>query len=158
MNNLHRAYLNLGSNIEPQLNLPRGIRELRSYGEITARSSVWESPSVGFDGPNFLNVCVLFLTDLQPAELKEKIIRPIESKLGRVRNAEKNAPRTLDIDLVLFDDEPIQIKYWDYAFVAAPLAELLPEFIHPIAKQKLSEFVKQTEGRRIIQRRSDLSL
>ncbi|MCC7117426.1 MAG: 2-amino-4-hydroxy-6-hydroxymethyldihydropteridine diphosphokinase [Anaerolineales bacterium] len=156
MNNLHRAYLNCGSNIEPQLNLPKALDLLRQAGEVVSISKVWESPSVGFDGPNFLNLCVLFLTDLQPAELKEKVIRPIESKLGRIRNAEKNAPRTLDIDLVLFDDKPIQIKYWEYAFVAAPLADLLPDFMHPLHKKKLSAFVAQTEGAQSIFRRADL--
>lgn len=158
MNNLHRATLNLGSNIEPELNLRKAIQLLREYAEIIKLSSVWESPSVGFDGPNFLNTCVLFHTTLQPSELKEKVIRPIEAKLGRVRNAEKNAPRTIDIDLVLFDEDPIHVEYWNYAFVAVPLAELLPDFVHPINLKKLSDFVKQTQGVSMIVARDDVSL
>ena len=146
MTNLHYAYLNLGSNIEPELNLPKAVQMLREYGEIATASSVWESKAVGINGPNFLNACVLFLTDLQPVELKEQIIRPIESKLGRIRYADKNAPRTIDIDIVLFDDLPLNTDYWNYAFVAVPLAELLPDFQHPVSGEKLSCFAEQIQG------------
>ena len=146
MTDLHRAYLNLGSNIEPELNLPKAIQMLREYGEVTSVSSVWESKAVGINGPNFLNACVLFLTELQPVELKEQIIRPIESKLCRIRYADKNAPRTIDIDIVLFDETPLNTEYWNYAFVAVPLAELLPDFRHPVSGEKLSYFSEQLQG------------
>jgi 7,8-dihydro-6-hydroxymethylpterin-pyrophosphokinase len=104
---------------------------------------VWESESVGFDGPNFLNACILFLTPLQPVELKENIIRPIEAKLGRVRGEEKNAPRPIDIDILLFDNQPLNTDFWNYAFVTIPLAELIPDFVHPISREKLSRFAEQ---------------
>src|SRR5689334_4446233 len=130
MNKLQRAYLNLGSNIQPELNLPKAVSLLKEYGEIKTVSHVWESKSVGYDGPNFLNACVLFLTDSQPENIKAEIIHPIEAQLGRVRGADKNMPRTMDIDAVLFDEKPImKPEYWDSAFVIVPLAELLPAFI-----------------------------
>ncbi len=72
MNELHRVYLSLGSNIEPEHNLPKAIALLRRVGDIEEVSSVWETKSVGFDGPNFLNACALFLTPLQSFELKEQ--------------------------------------------------------------------------------------
>ena len=143
MTELHRAYLSLGSNIDAENNLPKAIELLREVGEVVSVSSVWESESVGFDGPNFLNACVLFLTDLQPVELKEKIIRPIETKLGRVRGEEKNAPRPIDIDIVLFDSQPLNTEFWNYAFVTLPLAELLPDFLHPVSGETLSRFAEQ---------------
>ena len=158
MTNLHCAYLNLGSNIEPELNLPKAIQMLRGYGEITDASRVWESKAVGIDGSNFLNVCVLFLTELQPVELKEQIIRPIESKLGRIRYANKNAPRTIDIDIVLFDDMPLNTEYWNYAFVAVPLAELIPDFVHPVSGEKLSCFSEQVQGQVWIVPRVDIGI
>lgn len=157
MNNLHRTYLNLGSNIEPGLNLSKGIDLLKGYGEIKAVSHVWESKSVGYDGPNFLNACVLFLTETGSENLKEEIIHPIEAKLGRVRGADKNMPRTMDIDVVLFDEKPImKAEYWDSAFVIVPLAELLPDFIHPVHKEKLSRYSEQLQNQVWIVRRDDV--
>lgn len=158
MNDLHHTYLNLGSNIQPELNLPKAIELLREHGQVTETSHAWESKSVGYDGPNFLNCCILFLTNLQPTELKEQIIRPIEARLGRVRRQDKNAARTIDIDTVLFDNQPLNIEYWDYAFVAVPLAELVPDFEHPIRKEKMSRFSEQVQGDVWIVKREDIVL
>ena len=157
MNEMHRAYLNLGSNIQPEKNLPQAVKLLREVGEVKAASSVWESKSVGYDGPNFLNACVLFLTDLQPNELKEKIIRPIESQLGRVRDENnKYAPRTMDIDLVLFDETPHNTQTWNQAFVIVPLAELIPNFEHPVEKKTLIKLSEQIQGQVWIQKRAEV--
>lgn len=158
MNELHRVYLSLGSNIDAEHNLPKAIALLRRVGDIEEVSSVWETKSVGFDGPNFLNACALFLTPLQSFELKDKIIRPIEAELGRIHYAEKNAPRTIDIDIVLFDNTPLNTKFWDYAFVVVPLAELLPDFEHPIRQEKLSRVAEQVRGQVWIVERDDVSL
>jgi 2-amino-4-hydroxy-6-hydroxymethyldihydropteridine diphosphokinase len=159
MNNLHRTYLNLGSNIQPELNLPKAIDLLKKYGEIKAVSHVWESKSVGYDGPNFLNACVLFLTESQPENLKADILHPIEAQLGRVRGADKNMPRTMDIDGILFDDKPImKIEYWDSAFVIVPLAELLPEFVHPVSGETLARFSEGLQRQVWIVKRPDVSL
>jgi len=125
---MHQAYLSLGSNIQPEVNLPKAIELLREYGEILKGSNAWESESVGSDGPNFLNACVLFLTPLLYAELKDQVIHPIEAKLGRKRSKDKYAPRTIDIDIVLFDDELCNEKFWKQAFVVIPLAEIYPEY------------------------------
>lgn len=143
MSDLHRAYLSLGSNIRAEGNLPKAVELLRGVGEIEAVSSVWESESVGFDGPNFLNACVLFLTPLGPVEFKEQIIRPIEADLGRVRSDEKNAPRTIDIDIVLYDEKPLNTDFWEYAFVIVPLAELIPDFPHPASGEALARSARQ---------------
>lgn len=146
MTKLHRAYLSLGSNIEPEIHLPKAVQLLKDYGQVKATSNVWESHAVGSDGPNFLNACVLFLSHLHPYELKEQVIRPIEAELGRIRYADKNAPRTIDIDIVLFDEMPLNTEFWDYAFVAVPLAELIPDFEHPIRHEKLIRVVEQLQG------------
>ena len=158
MTSLHRVYLSLGSNIDAENNLPKAVDLLRKAGKIEAISSVWESESVGFDGPNFLNACALFLIHLQPYELKEQIIRPIETQLGRIRYAEKNAPRTIDIDMVLFDESPLNTEFWDYAFVAVPLAELIPDFEHPLRHEKLIRVTGQLQGQVWIVKRKDVSL
>lgn len=158
MNDLHRVYLNLGSNIGPEHNLPRAVELLAGYGQVVAASHAWESRSVGVTGPNFLNACVLFLTTLTPVELKEQIIRPIEAQLGRTRTENKNSPRPIDIDIVLFDETPLNTEYWNYAFVAVPLAELIPDFIHPVSLEKLSRFSEQVQAQVWIVKRDDISL
>lgn len=125
---------------------------------VVTVSGIWESESVGFDGPNFLNACVLFLTPYQPVELKEKIIRPIEAKLGRIRSVEKNAPRTIDIDIVLFDERPLNTDFWEYAFVVVPLAELMPDFEHPARREKLFRIAAECQGQVWIVKRDDVIL
>ena len=137
MNEKHLAYLNLGSNIEPEINLAKAVKRLHEYGEIQEVSNAWESKSVGAAGPNYLNACVAFISPFVQAELKERIIRPIEAQLGRKRSANKFVPRTIDIDIVLFDDKPYSDKFWKFAFVIVPLAEIYPEFQKPMTKEAL---------------------
>jgi 2-amino-4-hydroxy-6-hydroxymethyldihydropteridine diphosphokinase len=142
---MHNVYLNLGSNIEPEKNIPQAIQLLRQVTNVVSVSSIWETESVGYDAANFLNVCVLIHSELSANELKEKFFRPIEMQLGRVRNGIKNAPRTIDIDIVLFDETPDNLSTWNYAFVFVPLAELLPDFQHPTFQQKLSALTQQNQ-------------
>ncbi len=139
MSSPHLAYLNLGSNIQPETHLVRAIELLSGYGEVLKVSGAWESRSVGAEGPNYLNACVLFRTEFMQVELKEKIIRPIEAQLERTRSENKFSPRTIDIDIVLFDDVPYNDKFWQYAFVIVPLAEIYPEFQNPLARENIVE-------------------
>jgi 2-amino-4-hydroxy-6-hydroxymethyldihydropteridine diphosphokinase len=139
---VHPVYLSLGSNIRPEANLPRAIDLLAEYGDIRKGSSAWESESVGSDGPNYLNACVLFMTPLLLDELKEKVIHPIEAKLGRQRSEDKYAPRTIDIDIILFDDQSCNDKFWTLAFVVIPLAEIYPKFRNPLTQENISETAK----------------
>jgi 2-amino-4-hydroxy-6-hydroxymethyldihydropteridine diphosphokinase len=144
-NELHRVYLDIGSNVEAESNLPKAVSLLRKAGHVEAVSSVWETESVGYDGPNFLNACVLMRSSLSPAEFKEQLIRPIESKMGRVRGKDKNAPRPIDIDIVLFDETPHNAQTWEHAFVIVPLAELQPNFRHPTLGESLSQSAGQVK-------------
>lgn len=136
--NFHLAYLNLGSNIQPEANLVRAVDLLSKYGEVLRVSSAWESRSVGAEGPNYLNACVLFRTEYTPVELKEKVIRPIEAQLGRVRSENRYSPRTIDIDIVLFDEKPYNDRFWRFAFVIVPLAEIHPEYQNPITRENIT--------------------
>jgi 2-amino-4-hydroxy-6-hydroxymethyldihydropteridine diphosphokinase len=137
MSDLHRAYLSLGSNIQPETNVVRAIELLRKYGRLERISSAWESESVGAPGPNYLNACVLLLTPLSQIALKEQALLPIETELGRQRSADKFAPRTIDIDIVLYDGISSDNKYWEQAFVVIPLAEIYPEYQNPIRAESI---------------------
>ena len=139
MEDLHKAYLNIGSNIEPERHLREAIRLLRERGQVKAISNVWQSHAYGSNGPDFLNACILFLTSLDDRDLKEQIIHPIEAELGRVRGPDKYAPRTIDIDIILFDEEPFGWEFWSNAFVVVPLADLLPDYHHPLNYERLAK-------------------
>ena len=158
MSRLHRLYLSLGSNIGADVNLPEAVRLLGVSAKVEAVSLVWETESVGHEGPNFLNACALVLSPLGPVEFKETIIRPIEAALGRVRGSEKNAPRTIDIDIELCDGQPLNTDFWEYAFVIVPLAELLPEFIHPARGESLQRVAEQVRRQVWMRKREDVSL
>lgn len=139
MSESHLAYLSLGSNILPDINLVRGIQLLQEHGRITGISSAWESKSVGADGPNYLNACVSYVTPFNQEELKEEIILPIEFRLGRQRTENKFAPRTMDIDIILFDDRSCDEKSWEKAFVVVPLAEIYPGYKNPHTDESIRE-------------------
>jgi 2-amino-4-hydroxy-6-hydroxymethyldihydropteridine diphosphokinase len=139
MSELHQAYLSLGSNIQPESNLVRALELLQNYGRLEKISNAWESESVGAEGPNYLNACVLLITPLGQMELKEQVLLPIETGLGRRRSADKFAPRTIDIDIVIFDDKSCDDKYWEQAFVVVPLAEIDPEYQSPLKRESIRE-------------------
>jgi 2-amino-4-hydroxy-6-hydroxymethyldihydropteridine diphosphokinase len=139
MSDSHLAYLSLGSNIQPEHHLVSAIELLQKHGPTPKTSSVWESESIGSEGPNYLNVCLSLLTPLQPEALKEQILLPVELRLGRRRSADKFAPRTIDIDIVIFDDRSCDDKYWEQAFVVIPLAEIYPEYRNPITQESIKE-------------------
>ena len=143
MNESHLAYLSLGSNIQPETHLVRAIELLEPYGSIGKISSAWESESVGAPGPNYLNACLLLVTPLSQAKLKRQALLPVEASLGRRRTADKFAPRTIDIDIVLFDGKPCEDRYWAQAFVVVPLAEILPEFQNPLTQESLIETARR---------------
>jgi 2-amino-4-hydroxy-6-hydroxymethyldihydropteridine diphosphokinase len=127
----HTLYLGLGSNIDPEINLPRAISNLRRYLEITAFSSVWETPPVGGEGPDFLNAVARAQGDLPADALRFQILRPLEARLGRVRTRDPNAPRPIDLDILILNGQVLEPEIWEQAYWAVPLAELLPDFPHP---------------------------
>jgi 2-amino-4-hydroxy-6-hydroxymethyldihydropteridine diphosphokinase len=121
-----QACLLLGSNIAPERNLPKAIQLLGLHAEIASTSMIWETPAVGSDGPNFLNLALLVQTDLEPDQFKAAVIRPVEAYLGRVRTADKFAPRPIDIDIVAWDCKVTDPDVWRYAHAAVPVSEVLP--------------------------------
>ena len=125
------AYLLLGSNIRPEAHLPQALRLLQQRLPVVAVSRVWETPPVGMTGPAFYNAAVGIRTALPPDVLKTEVLRPIEAQLGRVRPADKWAPRPIDLDLVIYGGRVVDPDLWRYAHVAVPLSELLPDLRHP---------------------------
>jgi 2-amino-4-hydroxy-6-hydroxymethyldihydropteridine diphosphokinase len=139
----HRYFLSLGSNVQPEENLARAIRHLREHGKVEAISSIWESQAVGSSGPNFLNLCLSIVSPLEHSQFKESVARDVESRMGRQRGSDRSAPRTIDIDVLMVDDAPVNPERWRHPFVIMPLAELLPHFPHPIDHEPLSQVAQK---------------
>ena len=124
---MHQVCLHLGSNIEPEQNLPQAVNLLEEKLPILQHSSVWESASVDCCYPNYLNMALVVSTQMDIKELKEKLLRPLEAHMGRVRTADKNASRQIDVDIILFDGELQDPNLWQHAHLAIPIAEIFPE-------------------------------
>ncbi len=138
----HLAYLCLGSNIHPVENLREAIDLLRQRTRLIALSTCWESAAIGSPGPNFLNIGALVATPLDAAALKEQVLSTIEKKLGRVCSADKYAPRTMDIDIVIFDGQVRDPEIWRRVYLALIFAELLPNLRHPESGETLPEIAR----------------
>jgi 2-amino-4-hydroxy-6-hydroxymethyldihydropteridine diphosphokinase len=145
-----KAFISLGSNINPEENLPLAMRNLDAIGEIIAVSMVYQNPAVGpTPQPEFLNAAVLIATDLKPLEIRARL-RQIEAEMGRLRSDDKYAPREIDLDLCLLGDllfeSPVLTlpdpDMLERPHLIIPLAELDPEFIHPVAGEKLGQIAE----------------
>ncbi len=104
-------------------------------------STTWETPPAGEDasGPNFLNAVAIIRTTLEPEILKSQVIRSIEARLGRQRTGSKNAPRTIDLDILRVDNQRFDPQVWELPHLALPLAELFPDLSNPESGETLSQ-------------------
>jgi 2-amino-4-hydroxy-6-hydroxymethyldihydropteridine diphosphokinase len=125
---LHHVCLLLGSNIEPEKNIPKAVTLLHEKVTILRVSSVWESASVDCCYPDFLNLAVLVTTPLGAKQLKEKVLRTLETQMGRVRTEDKNASRPIDFDIILFDGELQDTDLWQHVHRSMPVSEIFPEY------------------------------
>lgn len=146
-----QAFLALGSNIEPEKNLPLAIARIDVIGHQLAVSNVYQNPAIGPQPrPDFLNAAVLVESELSPLEIRGQL-RDIEAELGRVRSDDKYAPRTIDLDLCLLGSTILNTPelvlpdpdLLTRAFLAVTMAELAPGFPHPITKEPLADIASR---------------
>lgn len=139
-----RIYISVGSNTNRDYYIRMAVQELTAaFGELKL-SSVYESEAVGFRGDAFYNMVIGANTELSVAECVS-VFKAIEDKYGRVRGGEKFCGRTLDLDLLTYDQlicaEPVELpraEIVENAFVLWPFAEIAPDLLHPVLQKSYS--------------------
>ena len=133
-----RAFIGIGSNIEPERNVRAAVRNLAQQTRVTGISMVYCTDAL--DRPEqspYFNCVVEIETEAPPSEVKHGLLRPIENGLGRKRSEDKYAPRTIDLDLIVYGDlaidaEDIRLpdpEILERPFLAIPLFELAPDLV-----------------------------
>ena len=154
---MHRVVVLLGSNIDKERHLPAAVGLLRAAVTVVAVSPVYETAPVGAaNAPHFFNAAVLLLTAQTAAELKDGLLSDIERALGRERTADKDAPRTIDLDIALYDDavfdytpadgRPRHVPEPDlhrFPHCLQPVADLLPDMPHPETGERLGQMAER---------------
>jgi 2-amino-4-hydroxy-6-hydroxymethyldihydropteridine diphosphokinase len=144
---LHLVYLSLGSNVgDREGQLREALARLGAVGRVVATSSFYETEPVEFtQQPWFLNCALALETSKTPQELIAAILH-IEEEMGR-RRVQKKGPRSIDIDILLFDGTVLDSKELTIPhpamqlrrFVLEPLVEIAPELFHPVLKKTIRE-------------------
>jgi 2-amino-4-hydroxy-6-hydroxymethyldihydropteridine diphosphokinase len=141
-----QVYVSIGSNIDREEHICSALRRLSERFGTLELSTVYESKAVGFEGGNFFNLVASFTTRSSPYEIVDELHR-IEEAHGRRREGPRLASRTLDIDLLLYDDLILndaglvipREEITHQAFVLKPLAQLAGERRHPVTRQTFAE-------------------
>jgi 2-amino-4-hydroxy-6-hydroxymethyldihydropteridine diphosphokinase len=140
------VYVAVGSNVDPERNLALATRELRREFPDVRFSPWYRNRAVGFEGADFINLVAGFTTALPVGEVVARL-QAIESLCGRPREAPRWAPRSMDLDILLYGDtvcdEPrLKLPRPDLlkrAFMLGPLASLAPDLVHPVEKVPIAE-------------------
>ena len=158
----HKVYVGIGSNINQKLHINKCIRALESKFIDIELSPTYESSSMGFDGPNFYNLVASFTTDLEIDILKETL-KNIEMDNGRSFGEVKFSSRTLDIDILYYDDlinENMNIPRCEiikFDFVLRPLYDLSPAHIHPVTRKTHHKMLNETQYQKMIINEIDIN-
>jgi 2-amino-4-hydroxy-6-hydroxymethyldihydropteridine diphosphokinase len=143
-----RAFIGVGSNIEPEKNVRAAILCLAQQIRLIGISMVYRTEALAHpEQPPYFNCVVEVETGALPAQVKHAILHPIETSLGRMRTADKYAPRTIDLDLILYGDLVINApdvrlpdpEILERPFLAIPLFELAPDLVLPGFNLRISE-------------------
>lgn len=148
----HLIYLALGTNLgERQDNLKKALHLLTEKINITATSRLYETaPAYVLDQPAFLNIAVEGYTDLSPDDLLI-CLKMLETRIGREKTI-RYGPRQIDLDILFYDDrvvnDPPRLhiphpRMAERSFVLHPLADIAPDFLHPVLKKTVRELLAQ---------------
>jgi 2-amino-4-hydroxy-6-hydroxymethyldihydropteridine diphosphokinase len=147
------AYLGLGSNIDARKNIASGIAALREAFDDVQLSPCYESPSYGFTGADFINLVAHVETGMSPLALKQ-FLHDLEDRHDRRRDAPRFSDRTLDIDILLYDDlvlispalEIPRNEILTAPHVLKPLADLASDLRHPLNRRTFAELWREMDS------------
>ena len=133
----HQVIIAVGSNIEPERHVAEAARVLETEQRLIARSAFRRTAPVGYtDQADFLNGAFLIETDLDPNALKA-YLRGVEERLGRVRGPVRAGPRTIDLDITVWDGQIVHNDYHAHNHTRIPVDELLNRFqIHIVSESE----------------------
>ncbi|MBE0367106.1 2-amino-4-hydroxy-6-hydroxymethyldihydropteridine diphosphokinase [Pseudoalteromonas sp. MMG013] len=144
-----QIYISLGSNVNKEHYLAAGLKALLTHFPDSIHSSVYESEAVGFAGRNFYNSVLGAQTAMSLADVC-RVLKEIELDNGRTHQDKKFSPRTLDLDLLFYDDviceSPAQLPRDEVvknAFVLQPLHEVAADFYHPVVAKTIDEIWRE---------------
>ena len=163
---MNNVVLSLGSNLGDKVfYLKEAVKLLNlRIGEAFLSSSVYETEAWGMvSDETFYNIVLVLKTEMNPFRLLKESMQ-IESELGRERVSEGYASRTIDIDILFFNEEIIEtneltiphLHIQKRNFVLAPLAEILPEFRHPILKMTAKELLEISQDKCVAEKITDV--
>lgn len=156
-----RVYVSIGSNTEREKNIRGALRALKTGFANVATSPVYETQAEGFDGDDFYNLVAAFDT-AEPIERVRERLTEIEAAHGRARVGPRYAPRTLDIDILLYGDLVRHDDRFDvprreillHAYVLGPLAELAPGLAHPETGERFADLWRRFNGKNTLREAS----
>ena len=123
----HEVVIGLGSNIDPEANLEQAVQELKSRFKVSKRSQWTRTKPIGIqDQPDFYNGALLMETELEQQSLKKELKR-IEDILGRDRSLPKFGPRTIDLDILIWNKKVVDEDYYKRDFLRKGVEEIIPD-------------------------------
>jgi len=158
---MNTAYLLIGGNLgNVRENFCKAIAEIeKRVGKVSAQSSLYKTAAWGVENqPDFLNLALKVETDLSAQELLATVLN-IEKNLGRIRR-EKYGARAIDIDILFFnnaiiEEENLKIPHpllHKRNFALYPLAEIAPDFFHPLFKKHISQLLAESPDNLAVER------
>ena len=147
---MQTVFVSIGTNINAEANMLLVKESLNSLFDVIY-SSIYKTPAEGFEGEDFLNSVCKFDTDKTPQELRT-LLKNIEKDMGRTFTQKGMSNRVIDLDLILYGDLQINRNGLElpssdiekYKFVLEPLAEIAPDYLHPVLKKSYKDLFESS--------------
>jgi 2-amino-4-hydroxy-6-hydroxymethyldihydropteridine diphosphokinase len=125
---MNEYVISLGSNINPEFNIDKAKAELQKIVEVVKESTfIYTKPLLFIDQPDFLNGVILISSELDIPSLKDQLML-IEIKFGRMKDFDKNGPRTIDLDIIVSNNKVVDNDVYERDFLQKAIKEVIPGF------------------------------